>query len=103
MKFRFLSRMPHRQHGARRFGAMLLIIGFLIRGTQGASDLQIVGFLLLFWSVLSSFLMWAKTDEAHPDQEPSVWVHLGGLLIFLMVGAFATMIIVKLNGFEGHR
>ena len=96
MKIRFVSKKKSRRQWARTYGFTVMTIGVFIRDAKSATDLQYLGFLFLFWGILSEFFDWLLRD-GHPDKELSFWQHLGAFVIFIVVGFFAAVVIVIIN------
>ena len=82
MKFKFLSVKKRRQRTARNFGAMLLLIGILIRNSHGAIDLKYLGILLLVWSGLSWL---ARRSQETSGKELATAIHLIALIVFIIM------------------
>ncbi len=82
MKFRFLSTNKRRQRTARDFGAILLLIGILIRNSHGATDLKYLGILLLVWSGLSWL---ARRNQENSGQELATAIHVPTLVVFIIM------------------
>lgn len=82
MKFKFLSVKKRRQRTARNFGAMLLLIGILIRNSHGAKDLKYLGILLLAWS---GFSWLARRNQKNSGQELATAIHVIALVVFTIM------------------